>query len=64
MKAKEIREMTDEELKTKEVDLRKELFMLKIQNSSRQIENPMRIRHLRRDISRIKTILKEKDKRV
>ena len=63
MKAKEIRDMTLEDLRTKESDLNKDLFMLKVQNVSRQIENPMRIRQARIDIARVKTILKEKGKR-
>ncbi|HBO85228.1 MAG: 50S ribosomal protein L29 [Deltaproteobacteria bacterium GWC2_42_11] len=63
MKAKEIRDMTIEDLRTKESDLNKDLFMLKVQNVSRQIENPMRIRQARIDIARVKTILKEKGKR-
>lgn len=63
MKAKEIREMTVEELKAKEVDMGKELFMLKVQNASGQMENPLRIRHMRRNIARVKTIIMEKGNR-
>lgn len=62
MKAKEIRDMTVDELKAKESDMAKELFMLKVQNASRQMENPLRIRHIRRDIARVKTIIREKGK--
>lgn len=62
MKAKEIRDMTVDELKAKESDMAKELFMLKVQNASRQMENPLRIRHMRRDIARVKTIIREKGK--
>ena len=62
MKVKEIREMTGEELSIKEVELRKDLFVLKIQNASGQAENPMRIRQIRRDIARIKTMAREKEK--
>lgn len=62
MKAKEIRDMTVDELKAKESDMAKELFMLKVQNASGQMENPLRIRHIRRDIARVKTIIREKGK--
>lgn len=62
MKAKEVRDMTVDELKAKESDMAKELFMLKVQNASGQMENPLRIRHIRRDIARVKTIIREKGK--
>jgi large subunit ribosomal protein L29 len=61
MKASDLREMTDEELKSKEEELRNELFNLRFQAASGQIENPMRIRWVRKEIARIKTIFKEKE---
>lgn len=61
MKASDLREMTDEELKSKEEELRNELFNLRFQAASGQIENPMRIRSVRKEIARIKTILNEKE---
>lgn len=59
MKAKELREMSREDLLQKEKDLREDLFKLKFQHSIRQIENPAKLRQLRRDIARIKTIVNE-----
>ncbi|MBI5681620.1 MAG: 50S ribosomal protein L29 [Deltaproteobacteria bacterium] len=63
MKTGEIREMTGDELSRREMDLKKELFVLKVQNASGQAENPIRIRHIRRDIARVKTIARQKDKK-
>jgi large subunit ribosomal protein L29 len=54
MKASDLREMTDEELKSKEEELRNELFNLRFQAASGQIENPMRIRWVRKEIARVK----------
>ncbi len=60
MKAEELRSLSVEELRSKEEELRKELFNLRFQKSINQLDNPMRIRQVRRDIARIKTILREK----
>jgi large subunit ribosomal protein L29 len=62
--AKELRDLSNAELQTKAVDLKKELFNLRFQQAMGQIENPMRLRTLRRDIAKTKTILKEKYGRV
>jgi large subunit ribosomal protein L29 len=62
MKASELRELTIEELANKEKELKNELFNLKFQDATGQIENPIRIRIVRRDIARIQTILNEKNK--
>jgi large subunit ribosomal protein L29 len=62
--AKELRDLSGDELQTKAVDLKKELFNLRFQQAMGQIENPMRIRTLRRDIAKTKTVLKEKYGRV
>jgi large subunit ribosomal protein L29 len=62
--AKELRDLSNDELLTKAVDLKKELFNLRFQQAMGQIENPMRLRTLRRDIAKTKTILKEKYGRV
>ena len=61
---KELRDLSNDELQTKAVDLKKELFNLRFQQAMGQIENPMRLRTLRRDIAKTKTILKEKYGRV
>ncbi len=62
MKAKEIRDIPLEELKRKEGELRKELFNLRLRHTTGQLENPMKLRELRRDIARVKTIIKEKER--
>jgi len=61
---KELRDLSNDELQTKAADLKKELFNLRFQQAMGQIENPMRLRTLRRDIAKTKTILKEKYGRV
>ena len=60
MKVSEIRELTIEELKQREQDVSEELFNLKFQRATAQLENKMRVRQVRRDLARIKTIIKEK----
>jgi large subunit ribosomal protein L29 len=60
MKAREIRDLSKEELATKAADLKKELFNLRFQQAMGQIENPMRMRTLRKEIARTKTILRGK----
>jgi large subunit ribosomal protein L29 len=55
MKASEVREMTLNELLAKSRDLRQELFNLRLQKASAQLENPARLRLLRRDIARVET---------
>jgi large subunit ribosomal protein L29 len=60
MKVSEIRELTLEELKQREKDVSEELFNLKFQRATAQLENKMRVRQVRRDLARIKTIIKEK----
>ncbi len=59
MKAKELREMSAEDLRKKEKDIREDLFKLKFQHGIRRLENPARLSELRRDIARIQTILAE-----
>ena len=56
MKAEEFRNMTNEEMATKERELREELFNLRFQRVTGQVENPMRIRQVKRDIARARTI--------
>jgi len=59
VKASEIRAMSIEELDQKEKELRKELFNLRFQKATGEIQNPMRIRQVKRDIARILTIKTE-----
>lgn len=62
MKASEVREMTDLELENKLVDLKKELFALHFQLAVNQLDNPTRLKAVKKDIARIKTILVERSK--
>ena len=59
MKAKEIRELSVEELEVKLTDLKKDLFNLRLQNATNQLDNPTRIAEVKRDIARVNTILRE-----
>ena len=61
MKAAEIREMTTAELEAKLLQQKKDLFFLRMQHATNQLDNPMQIQGVKRDIARIKTILKEKE---
>jgi len=61
MKAKEIRELTNEELLQKLSELKAELFNLRFQLATGQLDNPMRMRDVRKTIARIKTILRERE---
>lgn len=59
MKAKEIRELSVEELEVKLTELKKDLFNLRLQNATNQLDNPTRIAEVKRDIARVNTILRE-----
>jgi len=61
MKAKEIRAKTDEELQKELTNLKEEMFNLRFQNATGQLENPMRIREVKKDYARIKTILRQRE---
>ena len=60
MKANEIRSMSVEELQTKLTDLKKDLFMLRMQHATNHLDNPVKISAVRRDIARVKTVIREK----
>ena len=60
MKPNELRDMSVEDLETRLGELTEERFRLRFRSATESIENPMRFRAIRRDIARIKTILKEK----
>ena len=62
MKIGEIRELGVEDLRSREKDLDDQLFRLRIQKSMGQLEAPAKLRTLRRDLARIKTILRERRK--
>ena len=55
MKYAELKDLTAEELRQKQAGLQEELFKLRLRQATSQVENPMRIRELRRDIARIQT---------
>jgi large subunit ribosomal protein L29 len=61
MKAKEIRDLTNDELATKLSDLKDELFKLRFRLATGQLENPMLIRDVRRTMARIQTIMKQRE---
>ncbi len=61
MKAKELKEQTEEELRIKERELYDQLFKLRFQAATAQLEKPARIRQVRRDLARIKTVLRQKE---
>ena len=60
MKARELRDMTMEELSRKEKDLYAELFNLRFQLATNQMENPMRLPLTRKDLARVKTLIAER----
>ena len=67
MKAKEIKDLrglTVEKLEEKLQELKKDLFMLRMQHATNQLDNPMQIASVKKDIARIKTIIREKETNV
>ena len=59
MKAKEIKNLTDEELSAKLSELKTELFNLRFRHASGQLENPMQINLVKKDIARVKTVIRD-----
>ena len=67
MKAKELKEirgLSTQKLEEKLQELKKDLFMLRMQHATNQLDNPMRIAAVKKDIARIKTIIREKETNV
>jgi large subunit ribosomal protein L29 len=62
MRARELRELSIDELSQKERDLQEELFNLRFQRATGQLENLMRLTQVKRDIARVKTVIREKGK--
>ena len=60
MKANEVRKMSSADLEKKLGELKKDLFMLRMQHATNHLDNPTRISATRRDIARVKTVLREK----
>ena len=63
MKANEVRKMSAAELESKLGDLKKDLFQLRLQHATNQLENPAKIAEVKKDIARVKTILRERELR-
>ena len=61
MKANEIRKMSAAELEAKLDELKKDLFMLRMQHATNQLDNPLQIAAVKKDIARIKTIIRENE---
>ncbi len=62
MEAKELREMSADELIQKRASLREELGHLKLQRATSRLENPMKLRETKRDLARVETILRERSR--
>jgi large subunit ribosomal protein L29 len=60
MKAAELRELNVEELRQREHDLEEQLFRARIQKATGQLDQPMKLRTMRRDLARVKTVLQQK----
>ena len=61
MKVKVLRDLRTAELEKKVVDLKEELFNLRFQMATGQLENPMKIKEIRKDIAKAKTVLRERE---
>ena len=61
MKTKELKNLNVEELTKKLNELKKDLFMLRMQHATNQLDNPVKIAAVKKDIARIKTIIREKE---
>ncbi|MDR3149461.1 MAG: 50S ribosomal protein L29 [Oscillospiraceae bacterium] len=61
MKASEVRVLGIDELRGKLEELKKDLFMLRMQHSTNQLDNPMKIHEVKKSIARVKTIIREKE---
>ncbi len=61
MKANEVRKMSASELESKLTELKKDLFQLRLQHATNQLDNPVRIAQVKRDIARVKTIIRQQE---
>jgi large subunit ribosomal protein L29 len=62
MRASEIRELSDAEIRARIAELEEERFRLRFRSATEPLENPMRLRELRRDIARLHTVLRERSR--
>jgi large subunit ribosomal protein L29 len=60
MKARDVRELSPDELHAKERELVEELFHLRLRRATSQLPNPMKVRETRRELARVKTVLRER----
>jgi large subunit ribosomal protein L29 len=60
MKANEIRSLSSTELESRLTELKKDLFMLRMQHATNHLDNPIKISAVRRDIARVKTVIRQK----
>ena len=63
MKATEARAMTVEQLNEKLASLKKDLFFLRMQHATNQLDNPLQLAETKRDIARVKTVIREKEEK-
>ncbi len=63
MKAKDLRDKTTAELEAQLTSLKKDLFFLRMQHATNQLDNPLKIQTVKKDIARVKTILRERELR-
>ncbi|MBQ9268093.1 MAG: 50S ribosomal protein L29 [Oscillospiraceae bacterium] len=63
MKANELRDKSTEELQAQLVSLKKDLFFLRMQHATNQLDNPLKIQTVKKDIARVKTIIRERELR-
>lgn len=61
MKASEVRKMSASELESKLMELKKDLFQLRLQHATNQLDNPIRIAQVKKDIARVKTIIRQQE---
>ena len=61
MKIQDIRDLSTQELEDKIKDLKEELFNLRFQNATNQLDNPMSIKAVKKDMARVKTVIRQKD---
>ena len=62
MKAQDVRDLSDAELQARERELADELFHLRLRRATSQLPNPMKVRQTKRDLARVKTVLRQRTK--
>jgi large subunit ribosomal protein L29 len=62
MRAEEIRELTEDDIKARVAELEEERFRLRFRSATEPLENPLRLRTIRRDIARLKTVLTQRER--